>query len=232
MYDDEFASLRLLQNREYEALYLKNNASLFCKQDPRCKFKLFMFASLNYFVGLWSRLGEIGVRTTFIVFAFTAALLFDELNQEIDNIVQKTVDFSDYYKERMSEELETFKNQYDLVCRFVEQINQFFSLTLLIITGIDFATSILDFNNILEHLNLKNSLPKNYVSDNQIYFYVFNGSISKYDTTDDVFFNTITASFFKMKTNPIRTFQFFHPILRWLVILIASNMVESKVGLY
>ena len=182
--------------------------------------------TLGYLAALWSRLAEIGVRITFIVFASTASLLFDKLDNKIEEMAKMTDD-----DEKLSLELDGWKNQYDLACRFVEKINQCFALSLLIITGNDFATCIFDFANILQHLDLKKSLQEMMDQFNHIAHSIGSETTALHDSMDIIRnpYNEFTKPFLHVKSNPIKTCQFWHPMLRFLVILVASHMVGTKV---
>ena len=186
--------------------------------------------SLGYFVGLWSRFAEIGVRTAFIVFASTASCLFDNLESEITSIMaQKRI--TDKNIDNESAKLENWKNQYDLVCRFVEQINRVFGFFLLIISIHDFANCILDFANILQHLDLKESLREilahadNIARSSRRELEISKNSIDiirdPYHIYDDTFIH--------MKSDPIKTCQFLHPLVRFLLLLVVSHSVGVKV---
>ena len=103
---------------------------------------------------LISQLAEIGVRTTFMVIASTAALLYEELDEEITNVSLETSDpetSSSYDHQRLSKNLDNWKAKYDLVCRFTEQINRCFGLAMLLTLSCDYLVAIIEFQNILLH---------------------------------------------------------------------------------
>ena len=206
--------LRLLQRKHFNEFNDRKTESFECISENKwCRYGPILHNSLAYAVGVLSRLAEIGVRTTFIVLVLIAGLLFDTLGNYLEN---NTEIFLNNSNTMMSVELENWKNQYDLVCRFVEQINRVFGFFLLMITGHDFATCIFDFNNILEHLDLK---------DNLNVFQAYDQHLSH----EHIFFNTESESFISMKVSPLRTCQFLHPIARFLFILVASHSVGVKV---
>ena len=188
-----------------------------CGIDPK------LFNYLGYAFGIWSRLAEIGVRTTFIVLASIASLLFDQLAEETEQMAKKLATSNELDQTEISIEIEDWKNRYHLVSRFVEKINRCFGLLILIITGHDFATSIFDFANILQHLDLKEAL-KNLLHDE--------ASSDNILKSIDIILISGSSTHNKkdMKVDPIKTFQFVHPILRFLVIVATSHSVGSKVN--
>ena len=133
---------------------------------------------------LGSRLAEVGVRTTFLVMTSMATLLFDELDQRIDNLIEQSVHPNAYRNgQKMSNYLDKWKSHYDLVCRFANCIDRCFGCILAIICLIDFTVPIFECSNELK----------------------FHG------------------------TNPQYYLQFVHISLRFLIILIGSHRVKSKV---
>ena len=163
---------------------------------------------MGYILGLWSRLAEIGVRIFFVAIASIVCLLFEELEHKIENMAIKS-DIDDV-------ELNELRNQYDLVCQLIEQINRCFGFFLLLITGHDFATSIFDFSNILDLKCLK--IGKIWQT-NTFKRYGFR-------SVDSVLENGI---YVELKSDPIKNCQFWHPILRYLILLVASHNVGIKV---
>ena len=158
------------------------------------------------------------MRTIFIVVSSIAALLFEELNNRIEILSKESlVSLGWIRQQELSDRLEDWKNQYDLVCRFVEQSNRCFGFLLLMITGNDFATCIFEFNNILENLDLKGSIIY-IVRDKRFY------------RAMDVVYDS--GSLVHMRSDPIKTCQFLHPILRFLIILVVAHSVGKNVFIF
>ena len=65
------------------------------EESEWCNYLVNLNNWLGYIFGLWSRLGEIGVRTTFIALTSTAALLFQELDDRVEKIAKKWDNVSD-----------------------------------------------------------------------------------------------------------------------------------------
>ena len=194
-----------------------------CTAQQNCSIVPKLLNYFGYAFGIWSRMAEIGVRTTFIVLTSIASLLFDQLAEETEQMAEKLATSNEQVQTEISIELEDWKNKYHLVSRFVEQINQCFGLFLLIITGHDFATAIFDFANILQHLDLKKALQN--IDHHQKMFDTIHKSVDIITNHED----SLTDSTIHMKSDPIKTFQFVHPIFRFLVILVISHSVGSKV---
>ena len=182
---------------------------------------------LGYVVALWSRLAEIGIRTTFIVFTLIAGLLFEALDERIEKVINKSAIDQEYYQLGMVKELDEFRSHYDLLCQWVEQINRSFGFVLLIITGHDFATAIMNFSNILDHLEIGQSFLKD--MDLRVEGFTIP---PKYEWTDYFFDPLFEAKFIFLRSNPFKTCQFAHPVFRFLLLLVTSHRVGSKVGLY
>ena len=99
---------------------------------------------------LGARLAEIGVRTTFMVMTSTATILFDELDQRLDNLADQSAQPDAPSKsQKMAKYLDEWKLNYNLVCEFTEHINRTFGIALILICLIDFAVPIVEFQNIL-----------------------------------------------------------------------------------
>ena len=194
-----------------------------CIKQENCGINPKLLNYLGYAFGILSRMAEIGVRTTFIVLASIASLLFDQLAKETEQMAEKLATSIHHVETEISIELEDWKDNYHLVCRFVEQINQCFGIFLLIITGHDFATGIFDFANILQHLDLKDALKNIFQSD-----MISDNILESIDIVPIP--GDFSSHFLQMKSDPIRTFQFFHPIFRFLVILVTSHSVGLKVN--
>ena len=224
IYNHNFAKLTLQQKEmstpeEKAARQEKSIEYNMCINDHTCRRLAFLRSVLYYVFGLWSRFAEIGVRISFMVFATIAAFLFNELDMKVDEFVEKMkTDPKRDEQENVSLELETWKNQYDLVCRFVEQINRSFGFFLLIITGIDFATSILEFYNILAAFDFRGLL-QNLTEEDLNYKAIE----VVYDTVDQTKTKVIGVN------STICIFRILHHLLRFLFILVASNDLGTKV---
>ena len=184
-----------------------------------CNYFVFLHDWLGYIFGLWSRLGEIGVRTTFIALTSTTALLFQELDDRIEKIAKKSENVLEDDCANLSTELDEWRSHYDLLCKLVKLMNRCFGFSLLLITGHDFATSIFEFNNILDHVGVSKGLHTDFENLNNYY--------QRYSSIDYVLNGNILFFF---KSDPIKTLQFVHPLLRFLAILITSHNVNSKVS--
>ena len=152
---------------EWKALNSIESSDYVCA--PAWNFKKNRFNAINdlkirypmtLIVALASRLAEIGVRTTFIIVSSTAALLFEELNQRVEDLAKKAV--VDFNEEKISKDLEEWKVHYDLVIVLVEIINRCFGTSLLLACAVDFAVAIIEFQNI-----------KNFNQLNPRYFILF-----------------------------------------------------------
>ena len=182
---------------------------------------------LGYTAALWSRLAEIGIRTTFIVFTLISALLFEALDERMKKISEKSPNNQEYSQHEMAVELDELRSHYDLVCQLVEQINRSFGLVLLLITGHDFAIAIVDFNNILDHLKIGQ---KWFKEDD--YKYIFNeqGIPAKFKWSDFFYDPLFENKFIFLRSDPIKTCQFAQPVLRFLLLLVVSHRVGAKVS--
>ena len=99
---------------------------------------------------IYSRLAEIGVRTTFFIMTSIATLLFDELDQGLNNLAEKSAQYdASSNRQKMSKYLDDWKFNYNLICEFTEQINQTFGVVLIIVCLIDYAVPIFEFANVL-----------------------------------------------------------------------------------
>ena len=87
----------------------------------------------------------------------------------------------------------------------------------------------MDFANILQHLDLKGALKK---FINQVAIKPGNDFSISFQSMD-IIRNPINGKNFdkaiKLKSDPIKTGQYLHPLIRFLFILIASHMVGLKV---
>ena len=94
----------------------------------------------------WFYFPEISIRMLFFILVSLALHIFEELENRIELLFSK---FSYRPNTKMthdfSEQLEEWRHQYDLVCRFVDQINKSFGLIILIILAYSVAVSIATF---------------------------------------------------------------------------------------
>ena len=123
-----------------------------CSSPPIAQYFALRFGTL------WSRLAEIGVRTTFIVLILTASLLFKELDNRVNKLAKKSIS----QQQEMPMELNDWRSNYDLACQLVELIDGSFSFILIVITSIDYLSFVFEFNNGLTEL-----------SDNSYFFDAF-----------------------------------------------------------
>ena len=126
----------------------------------------------------------------------------------------------------LSKELNEWRSHYDLICELVQHINRCFGFYLLLITGHDFATSIFEFNHILDHIGVSKGQHTDFKSLTNHY--------KGYHSVDYVLKTKENDSnpqeIFIFQSDPIITFQFAHPVLRFLVILVTSHNLGSKVS--
>ena len=99
---------------------------------------------------LCSRLAEIGVRTTFVAMVSTATLIIEELEERADELEEK-LSTDPFNEQQQSNNLDEWKCQYDLVVRFIDQINRCFGIVLLLISATDFIIPVLEFKNIQKY---------------------------------------------------------------------------------
>ena len=243
VYDDKWFILRLVQKERTDTFFPSENIVKKCSLTAemltdennigiwvtgKCVVPQLSFY-LGYVAALLSRLAEIGIRTTFIVFTSIASILFEALEEKIEEMGKKSELDQEYSKQEMPEELDQLRRHYDLLCRLVEQINRSFGFVLLLITVHDFAISILDFNYILDHLKIGQGFLKDI--NNYLYtgYYWWLGKPKHFEWTDYFFDPLFEDDFIFLRSNPLKTCQFVHPILRFLLILVASHRVGSKV---
>ena len=108
---------------------------------------------MPFAAALLSRASEIGVSWIFATLAFAAVVLFKELNERADDMTE-TIDFNN-----VSTELEEWRQHYDLVCRFVETIDDCFGWILLLQTALGFSVPIFDYYKLLY---TKGQVPRHY----------------------------------------------------------------------
>ena len=223
-----------------------------CKESEKPTYDTFdvlLHQSLAYVAGLWARLAEIAIRTAFAVLTSTAALLFEELSERIEDMAEKSISDPEFgHRKVTAEELNDWRRHYDLVCRLVEQINRSFGVVLLLMTGHDFATAIMDFNNVLYHIDVGNAWHREHVNNSirpvanninglindrttKTRFHVFDPifNVRHMYNSEGSLTSMVPEEVVFMKIDPIRTCQFLHPILRYLFILVVSNNLASKV---
>ena len=103
---------------------------------------------LPFTAALWARLAESCVMTVFITLALIASCLLNESAQRADdlneNISPTTVDDAN-----LTESLEEWRRQFNMICMFTEQINRVFGIVLLLQTALAFSSPIFEFNEIL-----------------------------------------------------------------------------------
>ena len=90
-----------------------------------------------------ARLAEIGVRIIFISMTFVSVLVFEEIDDEIIDIVE----ISAHPKQQnlLASKLDQLISQNDLCSRLIEQINRCFGLVILFFTCVDFISAIFHF---------------------------------------------------------------------------------------
>lgn len=99
---------------------------------------------------LISHLAVICVRTAFVVMTSIAFLLFDELDQRAEKLVERSVDNNvNTIGQQFSHQLSKWHVHYNLIIRITEKINDCFGFALLITTAIEFIVSMIEFQNIL-----------------------------------------------------------------------------------
>ena len=235
VYDEKWFILRLIQKEVdgevYKSTNLKATNCSFINENLEEDVKKMcvpslLFFYLGYFSALWSRLAEIGIRTTFIVFTSISALLFEALEERIEEIAKKTATDGEYTEQDMSMELDELRSHYDLVCQLVEQINRAFGFVLLVISGHDFAIAIMDFNNILDYLDIGKVWHTAYEGH---FTPVFHMSHEKYKSIDFFFDPLFEKKYVFLRSNPFKTCQFAYSIFRFLLLLVVSHRVGSKV---
>lgn len=131
-----------------------------------------VIATCGFYLALWARLIEIGVRTTFCTFALLCTLSYEELKNQMKEMVENenevnnskeslNEELEDHMEEiqineeimKKRQELENWKNDYETIRRLVENVNYSFGLVLLLFICHDFAISIFKFHNILTCLD-------------------------------------------------------------------------------
>lgn len=103
---------------------------------------------LPYVTALWARFSNVGILISFVVLSFTAVLLFEELIEKAENINEECSDINIPTSTHLN--LDKLGQYYELVCRFVQKIEDCFGLVLLLETARTFSVSIYEFYQILQ----------------------------------------------------------------------------------
>ena len=233
VYDEKWSILRLVQKENTGMHYRSENIIEKCSLSVGKNYvgdvlgmcvvpQLFFY--LGYFAALWSRLAEIGIRTTFIVFTLISSLLFDALDERMEEIAKKASIDQEYIKQTMVMELNELRRHYDLVCQLVEQINRAFGFVLLLITGHDFSIAIMDFSNILDHLEVG----QEWFKHSNLFVHESRGP-EQFEGADFFLDPLFEGKYVFLRSNPFKTVQFAHPIFRYLFLLVVSHRVGLMV---
>lgn len=127
-----------------------------------------IMATCGFHLALCERLIEIGVRTTFCTFALICACLYEEIGEQMEEIIiteelkarknESRKHFENCQMELFerkeellenSENLECWKKDYEIVNTLVENVSAFFGLFLLVFICHDLAIAIYRFEHIL-----------------------------------------------------------------------------------
>lgn len=114
---------------------------------------------LPYITAIWARMTNVGILILFAVLSFIAALLFEDLVERAKQIKEECGDVA--IPSTISLHLDKIRYHYDLVCRFVQKIDDCFGLVLLLDTVRTFSVSIYGFYEILQS---QGKFPKYYFS--------------------------------------------------------------------
>ena len=176
---------------------------------------------LPFVFALWARLAEIGVRVSFITMTFVVVLIFEDINKEIVYLKEISVDSK--RQESLTLNWNRMVSHNDLACRLIEQINQCFGPVLLVVTVIDFTTAIYDFYNIRNILSEA-------IKENFLFTFEFFKSqdIKTFDELDDDEDAILNAQE-NYDTGLFWCIKFFHGVVRFTILLMASHRVNSKV---
>lgn len=118
---------------------------------------------------LLSHLAAICVRSVYVVMTLIAFLLFSELDQRAEKLVERSIDLNiNSIRQSFPNKLNKWMIDYTMVNRFTENVNSCFGLILLIFTSIDFLVCILDFQNIF------------FDHENPVYYFRFCFNILRY----------------------------------------------------
>lgn len=124
----------------------------------------------GFCLALWARLIEIGVRTTFCTFAMVCAHLYEELGEQMEELVanEKRTHDEELIGDQVGEldsrhedtieksredhdELQKWKDNYETVNSLIESLSFSFGLVLLLFICQDFGISIFKFSKILRY---------------------------------------------------------------------------------
>ena len=100
---------------------------------------------MPFAAALLARTSEIVIICIFDTFSFVTAILFEELADSAEDMAEE----NKIHSNNISTELEEWRRHYDLVCRFIETVNDCFDWILLLQTALGFALPIFDFYKIL-----------------------------------------------------------------------------------
>lgn len=128
-----------------------------------------IMATCGFYLALWARLIEIGVRTTFCIFARMSACIYEELGEQMEEMVENEEKNVEWLFKQLNdhqiienferneellmenrEKLEKWKYDYENVFRLVENVNSAFGLVLLLFISHDLAISIYKFEELLQ----------------------------------------------------------------------------------
>lgn len=191
-----------------------------------------------------SSIPSTSIRILFFIFVLITQLLFKELEEKLeDAIVPRSV--VGIKRNQFSFDLDCWMRFYDMVCRLVDEINQFFGLTLLIDLTWIFSKSIATFCNIilsygfLVTIALRYDLNRMYSDFNVLNFHYFlssnsttknnnpvNSSITNYFMLLWKSYSINSPTAFAMALNIITLVLLW---LRLMVILIPSNNMQNQV---
>ena len=107
---------------------------------------------MPFVAALGSRLAEIGVRGTFLLVTSIATIFLEELENKIQLLAENSDDQSDRSSanaKNMPKDLEEWKIQYELIARYIHQINKSFGVVLLLILIVDQYVAAIECFNIM-----------------------------------------------------------------------------------
>ena len=159
---------------------------------------------------LWARLAEIGIRVTFVALTSIAVLIFEEIEEEIENLAEMSNDPEQH--DSLAINLDQLIVHNDLACRLIQQINRCFGFVLLIITAMDFISTIYEFYLIKTELSVDK----------------WTNNLLFYKTWEDVSPALPKKNKYIYK-GILHCAKFCHDIVYYTVLLIASHRINSKV---
>ena len=164
---------------------------------------------------VWARLAEINIRIIFIAMTFIASLVFEEVDEEINYLEELSTDNIDK-GDSLLPKLKEMMSHYNMAFKLVEKINQCFALILLIVTVTDFSTAIHKVYQLFISLRRAGNLEMhdNFMHDHR-------------EFSDDLLVGSLGSNIFEMCV--VFYVEFIHTILRFTVLLIASQRLNSKV---